>query len=96
MDSDMYVPEPADLWLSYIDPTSPNRAPVGTNEYLSDLHPEAPPTRRLSGIGRTFRGPRHRVEHDGFSVEDGLRRGLPCRLARHELPRSAARRRSRD
>ena len=38
MDSDMHVQEPWDLWLNYIDPKYRDRAPVGTNEYLSDLH----------------------------------------------------------
>ena len=38
MDSDMHVQEPWDLWLNYIDPAFRERAPVGTNEYLSDLH----------------------------------------------------------
>ena len=38
MDSDMHVQEPFDLWLNYIDPAYKHRAPIGTNEYLSDLH----------------------------------------------------------
>ena len=38
MDSDMHVQEPFDLWLNYIDPAYKDRAPIGTNEYLSDLH----------------------------------------------------------
>ena len=37
-DSDMHVLEPWDLWLNYIDPKYKDRAPVGTNEFLSDLH----------------------------------------------------------
>jgi predicted TIM-barrel fold metal-dependent hydrolase len=37
-DSDMHVLEPADLWVRYIDPKYKDRAPVGTNEYLGDLH----------------------------------------------------------
>ena len=35
-DSDMHVLEPADLWLRYIDPKYRDRAPVGTNDFMTD------------------------------------------------------------
>ena len=38
MDSDMHVLEPTDLWQRYIEPKYRDRAPVGTNNYLVDLH----------------------------------------------------------
>ena len=38
MDSDMHVMEPPDLWQLYIEPRFRDRAPVGTTEYLTDLH----------------------------------------------------------
>ena len=38
MDSDMHVMEPPDLWRRYIDPRFKDRAPVGTTNYLADLH----------------------------------------------------------
>jgi len=38
MDSDMHVMEPPDLWQCYIDPKFRDRAPVGTQNYLVDLH----------------------------------------------------------
>ena len=38
MDSDMHVMEPPDLWQRYIDPRFRDRAPVGTTDYLVDLH----------------------------------------------------------
>ena len=38
MDSDMHVMEPPDLWQRYIEPRFRDRAPVGTQNYLVDLH----------------------------------------------------------
>ena len=38
MDSDMHVLEPVDLWPRYIESKFKARAPVGTNNYLVDLH----------------------------------------------------------
>ena len=38
MDSDMHVLEPVDLWPRYIESKFKERAPVGTNNYLVDLH----------------------------------------------------------
>ena len=38
MDSDMHVMEPPDLWQRYIEPRFRGRAPVGTTNYLADLH----------------------------------------------------------
>ena len=38
MDSDMHVMEPPDLWQRYIEPKFRDRAPVGTKNYLVDLH----------------------------------------------------------
>ena len=40
MDSDMHVQEPADLWQRYMAKAFRDRAPVGTNQYLTDLHLE--------------------------------------------------------
>ena len=36
-DSDMHVTEPADLWLRYIDPKHRDRAPIGTNDFMTDV-----------------------------------------------------------
>ena len=38
MDSDMHVMEPPDLWQRYMEPKYRDRAPVGTTNYLVDLH----------------------------------------------------------
>ena len=37
-DSDMHVQEPWDLWLNYIEPEYRSQAPVGTNEYFTDVY----------------------------------------------------------
>ena len=38
MDSDMHVFEPPDLWPRYIEPKFRDQAPIGTRNYLADLH----------------------------------------------------------
>ena len=40
IDSDMHVMEPNDLWVRYIDPAYTDRAPLGRDEYFTDVHLE--------------------------------------------------------
>lgn len=40
IDADMHVLEPAELWLEYIDPEYKDRAPIGRNEYDTDVYLE--------------------------------------------------------
>jgi len=67
MDSDMHVQEPFDLWLNYIDPAYKDRAPIGTTEYLSDLH--------LVHDGQVVSRDRKRVVEDDIVRDQGERYG---------------------
>ena len=40
LDADAHVLEPRDTWQKYIEPRYKDRAPVGTKNYLVDIHLE--------------------------------------------------------
>ena len=71
-DSDMHVQEPWDLWLNYIEPKYRSRAPVGTNEYFTDVY--------LKHDGKLI----SRLDHQ-HTHEDGFVRDMCAQHGRLEI-----------